>query len=177
MTALRCAAPNARLLGPLEHVSKRHFPPRHHIAAIEHVAFGENENIVGSAVHRCGALVGVDHNDHLRPRPQPVGHFLFYLAIAIIGRNDFNGRDRVRRGKNRVLSAVASARSRAHKADVGSTDRIGRGVNDEAGPGRIGFAQAISCNKCSETATDLCGNASVLSVGEFHLAQFALYES
>ena len=70
------------LIQPLEYVCQRHFPPRHHIAAVEHVAFGENTNIVGGAVHRCGALVGVNHNDHLRPRPQPVGHFFFYSRCS-----------------------------------------------------------------------------------------------
>ena len=103
-----CTAPNPELPEPcvrhLEYVCKSHFSPRHYIAAVEHVAFGENTNIVGR------------------------------------------------------------------------TDRIGRGVNNEAGPGRIGFAQAIFYNKCFEAATDFCGNASVLPAGECHLAQFSLYE-
>ena len=91
----RYTTPNPELAGPcvqpLEYVCKRHFPPKYHIAAVEHVAFGENTNIVGCAVNRCGALVGVNHNDHQRTCSQPVGHFFFYLAVAIIWRNDFNG--------------------------------------------------------------------------------------
>ena len=137
----------------LEYVCKSHFPPRHYIAAVEHVAFGENTNIVGCAVHRCGALVGVYHNDHLRPRPQPVGHFFFNLAVSIIGRNDFNGEVGCAGEKTSFFCGSLSAFPR-HKADVGRTDRIGRGVNNEAGPGRIGFAQAIFYNKCFEAATD-----------------------
>ena len=138
---------------PLEHVCKSHFSPRHYIAAVEHVAFGENTNIVGCEVNRCGALMGVYHNDHLRTRPQPVGHFFFNLTVSIIGRNDFNGEVGGAGKKTSFFRSCLSAFPR-HKADVGRTDRIGRGVNNEAGPGRIGFAQAIFYNKCFEAATD-----------------------